>query len=223
MRASTSMLLNINTLVLALTGTLCTATLHGTSPLTDGVSTHEIVHRSSLDQSLGTSDKYKHNGFHLGSKREKNANYISSCGSSGVYLPLEDDRFDPGQMGYINATKAFCKLVSTTVDGRAFLIPPNSYIRSNMVYQNETAKSGSRIMLTSNIKGYIEFEINNKSDNQMRIDEEKCNEYLMKMAQTVDNDCYGSNNNDTRGGTWQQGTVQSGQSYHALLRKGDPK
>lgn len=93
------------------------------------------------------------------SLKRESANYISSCGPSSGWLPIDDNAFGENQMGYKTAVDRFCGFVAPRDDGTALLLPPGSYIRSNVMFTNETDQSGSRVMLTSNIPGYIECKV----------------------------------------------------------------
>lgn len=135
-------------------GALCSAASPESHTRKDIVSSRSTPYHTLTTSVLGSSGTYENPPRAMQSKRDS-VNYISSCGSKSNYIPVDDDQ-DENRMGYRTATNAFCKLVSQSLNGSALLIPRNSYIRSNVVFQDETDKTGSRITLTNGKVGYIE-------------------------------------------------------------------
>lgn len=67
----------------------------------------------------------------------------------------------------------------------------------------------------------VAVEIHNKSDREYRVIKEECIEAMMAMTM-VGSDCYGEDNEDTKGGTYQKGSIESGISFHGLPKEGMP-
>ncbi|CAG8958680.1 hypothetical protein HYFRA_00011522 [Hymenoscyphus fraxineus] len=157
----------------------------------------------------------------------RSSDYVSSCGGTSGWIPIADSQSPstgiwPFQKegtwywGYQNTVTGFCNGVAADYDGNPFNIAPGKILSSTRKWQFELEGNGRRVGLKNFVAGHIEFEIHNKSKDNHIPDKDKCIEYLMKMAAT-DSSCYGSNNKDTKGGTWQVGADKI--SYHALPAK----
>ncbi|KAF2196696.1 hypothetical protein GQ43DRAFT_242997 [Delitschia confertaspora ATCC 74209] len=143
---------------------------------------------------------------------------VTSCGK--VWMPISDKDWGRGeQLGYESAVKEFCRrvthdeLYSPQVHPRQFL---TIYIRylNDLNGDPQAGKSpGRRVQLTHGENGYIEFEIHNKGKKMHTVNEIDCVSFLMEMAD-VGSDCYGKQNFDTKGGTYE--VKASHVTYHAF-------
>ncbi|ESZ91222.1 hypothetical protein SBOR_8396 [Sclerotinia borealis F-4128] len=143
---------------------------------------------------------------------KRNSDYVSSCGSE--WTPISDhyDSHYALYWGYSSAVTAFCFSISADQDGNPFTIGPGKKLSLTRTYQFEAGPDhGARIGLKNEVPGHIEFEIHNKySDANHTPDITTCEAYLLKMTDPKANgkNCYGSNNKDTKGGTWQVGSTK---------------
>ncbi|KAI1878932.1 hypothetical protein JX265_003109 [Neoarthrinium moseri] len=155
---------------------------------------------------------------------KRNNDYVSSCGSEWVSVgDFVNGRY---WLGYSSAVDAFCTHITTDYDGEAAVIGPKAYagttIRTNDL-GDQIGLSGGKNPTDKNtqvLPGHIEFEIHNKQDTGDHTpDLANCKLYLKKMADPNANgkNCYGKNNKDSKGGTWQIGNDKI--SYHALPGK----
>ncbi|KAI1858760.1 uncharacterized protein JN550_012510 [Neoarthrinium moseri] len=125
---------------------------------------------------------------------------ISSCGSK--WMPIWNQQWG---MGYDAAVNEYCYHVTHSFDGKATVIGPGQY-HAALVKDGYTLKD--------KIPAAVDFEIHNKmGDGSHTPNEDDCKTYLKKMQQTGQS-CYGKNNIDTKGGTWQVGAEKV--SYHGL-------
>ncbi|GME23402.1 hypothetical protein EV356DRAFT_565271 [Neofusicoccum parvum] len=188
--------------------------------LSDDEINNDLVRREDWnDADAPEVDMYDDEPLSSQSKRADKTDYVSSCGPKSGWTPI----YDPSTTtwGYRSAAQAFCHRVYTDDYGNPLLIPSKGYASSNIVFENEYSNDGKRVTLKNGVAGYIEFEIHNKSGAQLRVIESDCVRFLMKMADSS-SDCYGSDNIDTKGGTWQDGSSSSGISYHGLPKQGNP-
>ncbi|OQD76282.1 hypothetical protein PENANT_c128G07067 [Penicillium antarcticum] len=164
---------------------------YGVSPL----SAADIEKREIID--LGVSNA----GPDDLEKRDK-SNYISSCGKN--WMPIADDK-SKSHSGYQSAVEQYCYHVTHSQDGLSTVIGAG---------QKHAAIVKSGYYLKGDIPAAVDFEIHNKmKDGDHVPNQTDCETYLMKMADSSSS-CYGSNNKDTKGGTWQIGSDDV--SYHAL-------
>ncbi|KAH8665176.1 hypothetical protein BGZ60DRAFT_516433 [Tricladium varicosporioides] len=159
---------------------------------------------------------------------EKRASdYISSCGPKSGWTPIADvqgpstgiwpfQKEGPWYWGYQSAVHGFCNGVAADFDGNPFTIAPGKILSTTRRWQYELEQNGRRIGLKGFVAGHIEFEIHNKDSKDHVPNQDDCTKYLMKMAETSSS-CYGSNNKDTKGGSYQVGADKI--SYHALPAK----
>ncbi|ETS83889.1 hypothetical protein PFICI_05765 [Pestalotiopsis fici W106-1] len=149
------------------------------------------------------------------------SDYISSCGSE--WVPVDDFQNNVRwYMGYREAVKLFCTHITSDYEGKPAVVAPKSYAGTT-IYTNDAREqiglAGGEDPSTSTkvLPGHIEFEIHNKQKSGDHIPTlDNCRFYLMKMA-TEGQSCFGDDNNDTKGGTWQVGSKDV--SYHALPKK----
>ncbi|KAK9414180.1 hypothetical protein SUNI508_02279 [Seiridium unicorne] len=155
---------------------------------------------------------------------KRNSDYVSSCGSEWVSIAdFTNSRY---WLGYNSAVDAFCTHITTDYDGEAAVVGPKAYagttIRTNDIGDQIGLSGGNKPTdsKTQILPGHIEFEIHNKQDTGDHTpDLANCKLYLKKMTDPNANgsNCYGKNNKDTKGGTWQIGDDKI--SYHALPGK----
>ncbi|KAF2827116.1 hypothetical protein CC86DRAFT_382144 [Ophiobolus disseminans] len=145
--------------------------------------------------------------------RRKEADKISSCGPKSGWMPVADHdmHLDVQMWGYQSAVKEFCHRAAygLNLEGSAtpVVVGAGRRIQYTIRWQNEKAMQdnirGARVGLKGAQPGHVLFEVNNKrSKGDYTMIESDCNIYLMHMA-IPGQDCYGSKNADTKGGTWQ--------------------
>ncbi|KAK9772694.1 putative Ecp2 effector protein domain-containing protein [Seiridium cardinale] len=151
--------------------------------------------------------------------QNRDSDYISSCGKN--WVPIDDFKNNERwYMGYREAVKLFCTHITSDYEGKAATVGPKAYAGTT-IYTNDAQEQigldNGKKPSESVTPGHIEFEIHNKQksgDHTPTLD--NCRLYLMKMAETGQS-CYGEDNSDTKGGTWQIGSMDI--SYHALPAK----
>ncbi|KAK0388954.1 hypothetical protein NLU13_2531 [Sarocladium strictum] len=150
---------------------------------------------------------------------ERDSDFISSCGPE--WVPVEDFKNNERwYIGYRSAVDLFCQHITHDYNGHAAVVGPGAYagttIYTNTAQEQVGLNSGNDPE-TDVTPGHIEFEIHNKQSSGDHIPTvDNCKFYLMKMA-TAGQSCYGNDNTDTKGGTWQIGDQDI--SYHALAGK----
>ncbi|KAI9892541.1 MAG: hypothetical protein M1814_001230 [Vezdaea aestivalis] len=133
---------------------------------------------------------------------KRSSNYISSCGDNWMWI---NDGPGGTYQGYKSAVTTFCYRQTHNLDGKPLVLSHG---------QASSARISGGLQLTNKLPAAVNFEIHNKlKDGVHTVVEADCVTYLMKMAATGTK-CFGKNNYDTKGGTWQVGDDQV--SYHAL-------
>ncbi|KAK8063655.1 hypothetical protein PG996_008307 [Apiospora saccharicola] len=128
---------------------------------------------------------------------------ISTCGSN--WMPIIDNFKDLRGMGYDSAVQDYCYHVTHSYDNKATIIGPQMY---------HSAYVQDGYVLKGNIPASVDFEIHNKmTDATHEVNEDNCKTYLRKMSEDGSK-CFGKNNIDTKGGTYQVGAEKI--SYHGL-------
>ncbi|KAF2021696.1 hypothetical protein BU24DRAFT_457653 [Aaosphaeria arxii CBS 175.79] len=137
------------------------------------------------------------------------ADYISSCGPA--WMATTDIKSNAGQLarvGFNSAVDLFCDKAGGHTVG------PQKYLSlATRVWLN----SGNP--QTSGLNGYVYFEIHNKREMNHIVTSQSCKDYLKKLS-VEGSKCYGKDNKDTKGGTWQVG--KDDVSYHAIANKIPP-
>ncbi|XXH04117.1 hypothetical protein Hte_010529 [Hypoxylon texense] len=130
----------------------------------------------------------------------KTTDGISSCGKNWMPVGNADDG-----NGYNSAVDEYCYHVTHAFDNKPTVIGPG---------QKHAALVKDGYKLKGGVPAQVDFEIHNKmGDGVHTPDEDNCKTYLKKMS-NGDSKCYGSKNQDTKGGTWQVG--KEAISYHGL-------
>lgn len=175
---------------------------------------------------------------------ERDSDFISSCGPE--WVPVEDFKNNERwYIGYRSAVDLFCQHITHDYNGHAAVVGPGAYAGTTVytnTAQEQVGLNGGNDPETDVTPGHIEFEIHNKQSSGDHIPTgtfalylggfretraagltdmmnnivDNCKFYLMKMA-TAGQSCYGNDNTDTKGGTWQIGDHDI--SYHALAGK----
>ncbi|KAI0179457.1 hypothetical protein GGR52DRAFT_570340 [Hypoxylon sp. FL1284] len=136
----------------------------------------------------------------LEARTARTVNGISTWGDNWMPVGNADDG-----NGYDAAVDEYCYHVTHTFDNKATIIGPGQY-HAALVVDGYKLKGG--------IPAQVDFEIHNKMNAGTHTpDQNDCQNYLKKMSQK-DSKCYGTQNQDTKGGTWQIG--DSVISYHGL-------
>lgn len=113
--------------------------------------------------------------------------------------------------GYLRAVGDFC----TAADGQV-VKPKTMLSMASEVYLN-----GGKDPKSYGILGFVYFEVHNKQSVDHKISANDCKTYLSRLSEKRSGtSCYGENNGDTKGGTWQVGNEAI--SYHALANSLPP-
>ncbi|KAF2105582.1 hypothetical protein BDV96DRAFT_677394 [Lophiotrema nucula] len=147
---------------------------------------------------------------------------ISSCGPRSGWIPINDHGFYNGfpMWGYNSTVSVFCQRASYDFYGNPVIVAAG--LSASYTVRWSVDKLGvpddqrdNRVGLKNDVPGHIEFQINNKRGNGMEyvVTEQDCITFLMHMADP-NGPCYGKNNGDTKGGTWQ--TEDNKLTFHAL-------
>ncbi|KAI9668897.1 MAG: hypothetical protein M1831_000967 [Alyxoria varia] len=149
--------------------------------------------------------------------------YISSCGRE--WIPVKNFQSYTGErfIGYDAAAAAFCEhMCLPRHDGKGVVVGPRAYAASTIVEGDDGEKVGlddGKDPLRYGRRGSIHFEIHNKMLNHWHTPAyNDCVSYLSKMSHPMSK-CFGYQNDDTKGGTWQVGYDDI--SYHGLAHKLD--
>ncbi|KAI1187066.1 hypothetical protein F5B17DRAFT_401144 [Nemania serpens] len=136
---------------------------------------------------------------------------ISSCGDTWMAIP--DVSIGGGtdvRKSFTTAVNKFCSMA----DGKT--VKSQDYLSM----ATEVFLNGGNNPLTYGLLGYVYFEIHNKLSSTHTVDAASCKKYLGTLS-AAGNQCFGTTNMDTKGGTYQVGT--NGVSYHALGNIVPPK
>lgn len=156
-------------------------------------------------------------------QQKQSSNYISSCGDN--WMARDDVSTNNGEIprrGYLSAVAEFCQ----EADGQT--VPAGSYLS----LATRVFLDGGGDPSSNGVPGYVYFEIHNKQSSDSHtvtgkdfrghkdpvtlltgILVENCTSYLQELSND-NSKCWGSEHNDTKGGTWQVGADAI--SYHAL-------
>lgn len=171
------------------------------------------------------------------SLQKRNTDYVSSCGPISGWIPIQDHASANGILwwGFNSTINAFCNSMAYDQDGNPIIVPAGKYASTVRRFELESSQSGSRVALKNEVPGHITcklasilvtiyaytktsaVEIHNKQkDAEHRVDANSCVQYLTALTNPTANgkNCYGSKNDDTKGGTWQVGA--DAVSYHAF-------
>ncbi|KAF2269068.1 hypothetical protein CC78DRAFT_564830 [Lojkania enalia] len=135
---------------------------------------------------------------------------ISSCGSD--WMQIDDIKTNHDQIqrrGFNSAVDFFCDEAHDQTLGAGLYLSLATRVYIN--YGKDPKYYG--------INGYVYFEVYNKMNKGHVIDGAKCKGYLKELSKK-DGKCYGSDNKDTKGGTWQVGDEDI--SYHAKAERTPP-
>ncbi|KAF2872947.1 hypothetical protein BDV95DRAFT_593340 [Massariosphaeria phaeospora] len=137
---------------------------------------------------------------------KRKADYISSCGET--WMAGDNVNSNAGKIarvGYNSAVDSFCaKAGGQTVAANKFL---SMVARVWLDYGENPTSTG--------LNGFVYFEIHNKRGGDHVVNTDNCKTYLKKLSSG--GECYGKDNHDTKGGTYQVGADDV--SYHALANK----
>jgi hypothetical protein len=136
--------------------------------------------------------------------KDTKCNYISSCGNKAYWMPVTDFTGQTQSFpGYQTVVTNFCNNAAGAVIAPGYKYKDIWAV--GMDQGGDPSKKGKA--------GYLNFEINNKFTDTHYVSRENCIKALMALA-APGQDCYGPDNQDCKGGTFQVGKDQI--SYHAL-------
>ncbi|KAI0391324.1 hypothetical protein F5Y17DRAFT_468293 [Xylariaceae sp. FL0594] len=129
---------------------------------------------------------------------------VSSC--SDTWMAVNDVEIGGGtddRTGFNSAVRRFCD----AADGK--IVKEDGYLSM----ATETFLSAGKDPSSYGILGYVYFEVHNKESGDHTVESSACQEHLGKLS-AVGSKCYGAEHKDTKGGTYQVGTMAI--SYHAF-------